>query len=90
VPQESILEDYLESSRRKPPETLARSLLDYHSIPIDTRTLGAMTQIAAVREDYLDTALATAREQFGSVSAYLAYCGLDAERRTALRRSLLG
>ena len=89
VPQEAILEDYLESSRRKPAEALARSLLDYHRIPIDTRTLSALTQIAAVREDYLATALATAREQFGSISAYLTHCGLDAERRTAIRRALL-
>jgi protein-tyrosine phosphatase len=89
VPQESILEDYLESSRRKPPETLARSLLDYHHIPIDTRALGAMIQIAAVWPDYLDTAFKTTIEQFGSVADYLKHCGLDNARREALRTALL-
>ena len=89
VPHDAIVDDYLESSRRKPPETLARTLLEYHRIPIDARTLGAMTQIAAVRADYLDTALKTTVEQFGSVAAYLQHCGLDTSRHEALRRSLL-
>lgn len=89
VPHEAILDDYLESSRRKPPEMLARTLLDYHQIPIETRALGAMIQIAAVREDYLDTALKTTAEQFGSVADYLVHCGLDDARRKALQAALL-
>lgn len=90
VPHEAILEDYLESSRRKPPEMLARTLLDYHQIPIDSRALGAMIQIAAVWPDYLDTAFKTTIEQFGSVADYLKHCGLDHARREALRTALLG
>ena len=89
VPHDAILEDYLESSRRKPPETLARTLLEYHGIPIDARSLGAMTQIAAVRADYLDQALKTTVEQFGSVAGYLQFCELDTPRQEALRRALL-
>lgn len=89
VPHEAILDDYLESGRRKPPEALARTLLDYHRIPIDSRSLGAMTQIASVQADYLDTALQTVVQQFGSTQAYLQHCGLDEARREALRAALL-
>lgn len=89
VSHDAILDDYLESSRRKPPEALARTLLEYHHIPVDSRSLGAMVQIATVQAEYLDCALKTVTEQFGSAQAYLQHCGLDASRQEALRAALL-
>jgi len=89
VPQEAILHDYLESGRRKPAETVARTLLDYHRIPIDARAMRAMIQIAGVSEDYLETAFRTTRELHGSIPAYLESCGLDPSRKDALRAALL-
>jgi protein-tyrosine phosphatase len=91
VPRDAILADYLESRRRRPPEALARALADLARLEPTPRVLAAIEVIAGVQPEFLDTALAAARERFGSIDGYLeAACGLDAARRDALRDRLLG
>ena len=90
VPHEAILEDYLESSRRRPPETLARTLLEFHGIEASPRAVSALEAIAGVNSDFLDSALSAIDEKFGSRKAYLQQaCGLDSQRLEAFRVAML-
>ncbi len=90
VPHEAILSDYLESSRRRPPETLARTLLDFHGIEASPRALSALEAIAGVNSDFLDSALRAIDEKFGSRQNYLQQaCGLNPQRLEALRAAML-
>jgi protein-tyrosine phosphatase len=89
VPHDAILEDYLESARRRPPQALARVLIEMSGIPASPRALGAIETIAGVRPEFLDAALAAVDREFGSVADYLRDCGMDAGVREALHARLL-
>ena len=89
VPRDAILDDYLESARRRPPETLARSLFALAGIEPTDRTLSAVRTIADVRVEFLDAALESVAREHGSIDVYLARCGLDGATRDALHAALL-
>jgi protein-tyrosine phosphatase len=89
VPHDAIVDDYLESSRRRPPAALAQALAVMGGIEPTPRTLGAIETIAGVRTEFLDAALAAVARDFGSVPAYLRACGLDGQTLEALRGAML-
>ncbi|MFO0460799.1 MAG: tyrosine-protein phosphatase [Burkholderiales bacterium] len=89
VPREGILEDYLESGRRQPPEALARRLLATAPERPDARGLAAIETIASVRPEFLDAALHVVERDHGSVDRYLAACGVDGALCAALADALL-
>jgi len=89
VPRDAIVDDYLESGRRQPPEVLAQRLLAMSPTRPSARELGAIETIASVRPEFLDTALRTAERAHGSLDAYLDAHGVDAGLRAALADALL-
>jgi protein-tyrosine phosphatase len=89
VPREAIVDDYLESGRRQPPEALAARLLEMSGMRPGARELGAIEMIASVRPEFLDTALREAERTHGSIEGYLDACGVDAALRGALEDALL-
>ena len=89
VPREAIVDDYLESSRRRPPAVLADLLIALSGIEADARMRTAIETIADVHADWLETALRTAEQQHGSLDGYLTAAGVDAPLRAALRRTLI-
>jgi protein-tyrosine phosphatase len=89
VPREAIVDDYLESGRRQPPEVLAQRLLAMSAMRPTARERGAIETIASVRPEFLDTALRVAERDHGSIHGYLDACGVDAALRAALADRLL-
>jgi protein-tyrosine phosphatase len=90
VPRDAIMADYLLSLDRRPPERHAQMLLDWHGLPSDARSVAAMQQIATVLPEYLQTALATVDDTWGSAGTYLEQaCDIDAAALQALRRQML-
>jgi protein-tyrosine phosphatase len=89
VPRDAIVDDYLESSRRRPPAALAQALAMMGGIEPTPRSLGAIETIAGVRTEFLDAALDAVARDFGSVPAYLRACGLDGQALDALRAAML-
>ena len=89
VPWEAILEDYLETTRRTPPEWLAEALIGKLGLADNTRVRGAVETIAGVEADYLEAARQTLLVQHPSTAAYLDAIGVDATVRAALQAALL-
>ena len=89
VPREAIVDDYLESMRRRPAAALARVLIENSALQPSPRLAAAIETIAGVHPDFLDTALVTAERTHGSLDAYLADCGIGTRQRDALRNALL-
>ncbi|HYF57414.1 MAG TPA: tyrosine-protein phosphatase [Burkholderiaceae bacterium] len=89
VPRDAILDDYLESLRRRPPEQLAPVLADWAGLRPTPRLMGAIETIAGVRAEFLEAALRTVERDHGSIDAYLRGCGLEPGRRAALHASTL-
>lgn len=89
VPRDAILEDYLESGRRQPPEALARRLLEASPVQPSARELGAIETIASVRPEFLATALGVVERDHGSIDGYLEACGVDGGLRETLAHALL-
>ncbi|RPH45662.1 MAG: tyrosine-protein phosphatase [Burkholderiales bacterium] len=89
VSREAIVDDYLESSRRRPPAALADMLIALSDLQASPRMRAAIETIADVRADWLETALQTAERQHGSIDGYLSAAGVDAPLRAALRMTLL-
>lgn len=89
VPRDDILDDYLESGRRQPPEALAQRLLAMSPMRPSANELAAIETIASVRPEFLVTALDTAERGHGSLERYLDACGVDAALREALGGALL-
>ena len=89
VPREAIVDDYLESSRRRPPAVLADMLIAQSGETPSARMRGAIETIAGVHADWLETALHTAEREHGTLDAYLTAAGVDAPLRGALRQTLL-
>lgn len=89
VPRDDILDDYLESGRRQPPEALAQRLLAMSPMRPSANELAAIETIASVRPEFLVTALDTAERGHGSLERYLDACGVDAALREALGDALL-
>lgn len=89
VSWDDILTDYLHSNDRRPPEEFARSMLVFHGLTQDSRTVGAVTEVAAVYPDYLETAMASLEQDFGNVEGYLQAQGMDAKGLTKFRGALL-
>ena len=89
APRDAILEDYLESGRRHPPEVLAGWLIERAGLRPSARVVAAIETVASVREDFLAAALERAIASHGSIEAYLDACGVDAVRRGQLRTALL-
>jgi protein-tyrosine phosphatase len=89
VPREAIVDDYLESGRRQPPEVLAERLLAMSEVRPSAREMGAIVTIASVRPEFLDTALRTAERTHGSLAGWLDANGVDAATRAALADALL-
>ena len=87
--REAIVEDYLESGRRQPPEVLAERLLAMSEVRPSAREMGAIVTIASVRPEFLDTALRTAERTHGSLAGWLDANGVDAATRAALAEALL-
>lgn len=89
VSREDVLEDYLLSNARRPPEDFARSMLVFHGLPLDRRTVGAVTEVAAVYPDYLETAMNSLQADFGSLEGYLQAQGLQTQDLSRFREALL-
>jgi protein-tyrosine phosphatase len=89
VPRDAIIEDYLESGRRRPPEALAHALVEMAGLPPTQTLLSAVATIASVRTEFLEAALDAVAREHGSIDAYLAACGLDPRARDTLRARLL-
>ena len=90
VSWDDIVADYLESSRRRPPRDLARSLLGAGALDLSPRALSAVEVIAGVRPEFLVAAFDTLRATHGSVQGYLSKaCGLEAPAVDRLRDQLL-
>jgi protein-tyrosine phosphatase len=89
VPRDAIIEDYLESGRRRPPEALAHALVAMAGLPPTQALLAAVETIASVRTEFLEAALDAVAREHGSIDAYLAACGLDPRARDTLRTRLL-
>jgi protein-tyrosine phosphatase len=89
VPRDAIVDDYLESSRRRPPAALAQALVALAGLAPSTRALGAIEAIASVSPDFLDTALGVVERDHGGADAYLAACGVHADVRDALHTAML-
>lgn len=89
VPREAILDDYLESARRHPPERLARWLIERSGLNPSARVVEAIEMVASVREAFLDAALERAAAEHGSIDGYLDACGVDAAARERLRAVLI-
>jgi len=90
VPAEAIMDDYLESSRRRPPDELAAALIAWSGIRPSANGIAAIEAIASVRPEYLDAAHRQIEDDWGSVPAYLRTCGLDDTTRERLAAALLG
>ena len=86
---DDILTDYLHSNDRRPPEEFARSMLVFHGLPQNARTVGAVTEVAAVYPDYLQAALDSLQQDFGSIEAYLEAQGITREALGRFRAELL-
>jgi protein-tyrosine phosphatase len=89
VPRDAILDDYLESARRHPPEVLAGWLIERAGLRPSARVVAAIETVAGVREDFLEAALERAAASHGSIEGYLDAAGVDAVRRGQLRAALL-
>jgi protein-tyrosine phosphatase len=89
VPREAIVEDYLESARRRPPEALAEALLAWSGATPSARGVAAVRTIAGVDPAFLGAAYDALERDWGSVPAYLREAGLDAPGRARLRAALL-
>jgi protein-tyrosine phosphatase len=90
VPMETILEDYLITGQRRPPERFAAERLAGLVDTLTEEGFAVLKAFAMVDEDYLATAFEQIRADFGSVDAYLeALCGLDGARRERLRAKLI-
>jgi len=87
---DDILTDYLHSNERRPPEEFAHSMLVFHGLPRDARTVGAVTEVAAVYPDYLQSAMDSLRQDFGSVEGYLEAQGIAPSALARFRGELLG
>lgn len=79
VPREAVVEDY--------------AISNFQRRPVDLFTAGAtapaVEQVMAAHPRYLEAAFAAMEEASGSIPAYLAELGLDAEARRALRALLV-
>ena len=89
IERDAILDDYLESSRRRPPAALARALVEWAGLPATPRTLDAVEMVASVRAEFLEASLRETERRHGSIAAYLRACGLDDATRDALRDAML-
>jgi len=89
VPTDAIMDDYLESGRRRPPGELTESLIAWSGIRPSADGVAAIEAIASVRPEYLDAAYRQVEQEWGSVAAYLHACGLDATARERLAAALL-
>lgn len=90
VPWDTILEDYLLSSERQPPAQLAERILQRSGEAYPSQAVDVLTVIAGVDVEFLETAFAVVRKEFGSVDAYIEKaCGLDPQRRRHLQDCLL-
>jgi protein-tyrosine phosphatase len=89
VSEDDILEDYLHSNLRRPPEDFTRSMLLFHGLPQDSRTVGAVTEVAAVYPDYLQAAMLSLTSDFGSLEGYLLGQGLQTAELARFREVLL-
>ncbi len=91
VPEERIRQDYLASrhwpgaeSHRASRAARLAPVVPLHELP------AAVDAVLDVREAYLDAAMASLRDEFGSVGRYLeAAAGLDSARSARLRDRLL-
>ena len=91
VPLEAIFEDYLATMRYldlvRSAKALKPVLDEILDKPLEPE---ALNQIMSVRREYLQTALDTIVEQYGSIDAYLEHtAGLTPARRNALQAQLL-
>jgi protein-tyrosine phosphatase len=90
VPWDTIVADYLETGKRRPPERFAAERLSARVDDLSPRALEVLTVMSGVDPDYLEAAFATARAAFGSVDGYLEdRCGLTADRKARLRKALI-
>jgi protein-tyrosine phosphatase len=89
VPRDAIEADYLESGRRRPPESLARMLVEAAGLAPTGRLIGAVETIASVRPEFLDAALGVVAREHGSSAAYLRACGVDDAMLAGLRERML-
>lgn len=90
VPRDAVVDDYLESGRRQPPEVLAQRLLAMSGSRPSRREFGAIETIASVRPEFLLSAFSVLERDHGSIDGYLGACGLDHGLRVALAEALLG
>jgi protein tyrosine/serine phosphatase len=86
---DDIVDDYLQSNLRRPPEDFARSMLLFHGLPQNARTVGAVTEVASVYPDYLQAALDSLHADFGNIDGYLQAQGLDPAALRRFRQTLL-
>lgn len=90
VSHHDVFTDYMLSARRKRPEVLLRAMLgdELHQLP--AATLAALHTMAAVRTDYLATALRAVEHDFGEVETYLQRaCGISRKQLMRFRNNLL-
>lgn len=89
IDRAGIVEDYLESGRRRNPRVVefTRDLLSARlgAAPSD-RTLDALTGVDAC---YLDASFAVIDERYGSIDRYFVGAGWNEARRETLREALL-
>ena len=90
VSRDDIVEDYLLTRQRRPPEVLLQTMLRNELQELSPMTHAALLTLADVHEEYLGTALRTIDRDFGSVDAYLAQaCNLAPVQRSSLYSQLL-
>lgn len=90
VPWDTIVADYLESSRRRPPDEMVQRVLKRYFNSVEPFAMEALHVIAGVSVDFLTNAIKVVEQEFGTVDVYLEKaCGLHADRRSRLRERLL-
>jgi protein-tyrosine phosphatase len=94
VDHDAILADFLRSNDAVPQlrERILETLRDRAADTPETVTFAEARltdEVLGVREDYLDTARRTIREQYGSLKGYLDAAGVTAEDLRRLRGALL-
>lgn len=90
VPMEAIVEDYLITGQRRPPELFIAERLVGLADKLTAAGTQALRAFAMVNQDYLAAAFEAVTAEFGTVDKYLeSRCGLDGARRERLRAHLI-
>jgi protein-tyrosine phosphatase len=90
VPADTVMLDYLATARYYTVERLLVHLQQAAGRPLDPAMAGAMAELAQVKAEYLEVALAEIERGWGTVSAYLLQqAGLDDAMRRRLHARFL-